>query len=114
MDAILAELKPTLEDTDKRQYEAWTAWLEQSYESERINVAEAISKKIDEVELDADEEKSLKAWTDIFGNEAYTGGAFSLAIAGVATLGAVFLLWAAQTTDLSQLLEKEPDQDTLS
>ena len=91
MDAILAELKPTKEDTDKRQGEAWTAWLEQSYANERADVGIAISKKIDDIELDADEKKSLKAWTDIFGNEAYTGGAISLAMAGVATLGAVYL-----------------------
>ncbi len=91
MNEILADLKPTSSDTDKRQGEAWTAWLEQSFASERKDVAEAISKKRDDIELDADEVKSLKAWTDIFGNEAYTG-AIGLAMAGVATLGAVFLL----------------------
>ncbi len=72
--------------TDKAAKDAWTAWLDTATTADKTNVAEALSKQKDGVDLDDAEKKALKAYTDIF------GGAYSLAMAGVATLGAVFLL----------------------
>ena len=71
---------------DKAKTDAWTAALTAATTADKINIAEALSKQKDGVALDDSEKKALKIYTDIF------GGAYSLAMAGIATLGAVFLL----------------------
>ena len=75
-------------EADKKVSKAWADWLAASTTTaaDKVNVYEALSKQKDGNDLDDAEKKALKAYTDIF------GGAYSLAMAGVATLGAVFLL----------------------
>merc|ERR1719468_232001 len=85
--AKVDSLKADNED-DKKAKAAWAAWLLDATNTpaDKVNVYEALTKEKDGNDLDDAEKKALKAYTDIF------GGAYSLAMAGVATLGAVFLL----------------------
>ena len=76
--------KADASEADKKQVTAYDAKFPAG--ADLINLQQALSKQADGVDLNEAEKKALKAYTDIVGR------ALSLALAGVATLGAVFLL----------------------
>ncbi len=82
-DLAALDLTKTADKAQKKKYDDWYAT---KTVADKTNLAEAISKDKDGNALADDEKKILKEYTDIM------GGALNLAMAGVATLGAVFLL----------------------
>ena len=77
--------KADASEADKKQVTDYDAKFAAS-SADLANLKLALSKQADGVDLNDAEKKALKAYTDIVGR------ALSLALAGVATLGAVFLL----------------------
>ena len=79
-------LKPDSFKNDAQAADAWMDWIDQATQADFQNLQIGLSKLDDDIEMTEAETKQVKTFNAIF------SGALSFTMAGIATLGAAFLL----------------------